>query len=83
MDTSTVRAKAVGYLLKGPTLLPEPGNGWVVSGIDPRVRVGIFEEESTPVALAISNLTDRATSVSLLKTASSADIKSYGLLITS
>lgn len=52
MDTLTAYAEALGYLLKGPTLLPEPGNGWVVSGIDPRVRVGMFEEESTPVVPA-------------------------------
>lgn len=57
MDALPSDSEPIGYLLKGPTLLPEPGNGWVVSGIDPRVRVGMFEEESTPVVSVIFDLT--------------------------
>lgn len=52
MDTLTAYAEVVGYLPKSPTFLPEPGDGCVLSGIDLRVRMGMFEEEPTPLWLA-------------------------------
>ena len=58
MDTLAAYAKEVGYPLKSPTFFPQPGDGWVLSGIDLGVRMGMFEEESTPVAPAIFDLTD-------------------------
>ena len=57
MDTLTANAETVGYPLKSQTLLPQLGDGCVLLGIDLRVRVGMFEEESTPVVLAIGFLT--------------------------
>ena len=57
MDTLTAHAESVGYPLKGPTFLSQPGDGRVLSRIDLRVRMGMFEEESTPVFPAIFSLT--------------------------
>ena len=49
MDALPGDSEEVGYPLKSPTFLPQPGDGWVLSGIDLRVRMGMFEEELTPV----------------------------------
>ena len=52
MDTLTAYGEAVGHPLKSPTLLPEPGDGCMLSGIDLRVRMEMFEEELTPIVAA-------------------------------
>lgn len=52
MDTLTAHAKPLRYPLKSPTFLPQSGDGWLLPGIDLRVRVGMFEQELTPVAPA-------------------------------
>jgi len=52
MDALPSDSEPVGYLLKSPTFLPQPGDGWVLSGIDLHVRMGMFEQEPTPVVPA-------------------------------
>ena len=64
MDALLSDPELLGYPLKGPTLLPQRGDDSVLSGIDLRVRMGMFEEEPIPVTSDIPNLTTRGTSVS-------------------
>jgi len=58
MDALPSDSAPVGCALKSPTLLPQPGDGCTLSGMDLRVRMGMFEEEPTPVVPAIFELTD-------------------------
>jgi len=64
MDTLAAYAEALGYLLKRPTLFPQPDDGCMLSGIDLRVTMGMFDQELILVTPAIPNLTSRGTSVS-------------------
>ena len=56
MDTLTAYAEPLRYSLKSPTLLPQPGDGYLLSGIDLRVRMGMFEEELSPINSVTSTL---------------------------
>ena len=58
MDALRAHAEAVGYPLKSPASLPQLDDGHALSAIDLRGRMGIFEEELTPVECAIFDLTD-------------------------
>lgn len=52
MDALPSHPESVGYPLRSPTFLPQPGDGCALSEIDLRVNMGMFEEELTPVAPA-------------------------------
>jgi len=58
MDALSSDSEPIGYPLKSPTFLPQPSDGFMLSGIDLRVRMGMFEQESTPLVSAIFGLTD-------------------------
>jgi len=58
MNALTAYTEALGYPLNSATFLPQAGNGCVLSGIDLRVAMGMFEEELTPIIAAILDLTD-------------------------
>jgi hypothetical protein len=60
MDTLTSHAEALGYPLKSPAVFPELGDGCVLSPIDLGVRMGMLEQELTPVVPAsdIQSLAD-------------------------
>ena len=73
MDGLPSDSEPIGYPLKSPTFLPQPGDGCVLSGIDLRVRMGMFEEESTRVVLAIFGSTGSRNDAEHLATLASVD----------
>jgi len=57
MDALPSDSEPVGYPLKSPTFLAQPGDGCVLSGIDLRVRMGMFQRESIAVERTIFDST--------------------------
>lgn len=52
MDALPSDSKPVAYPLESPTFFPQVGDRCMLLRIDFRVRMGMFEEESTPVVPA-------------------------------
>lgn len=57
MDAVTAHAEAVGYPLKSPASLSQLDDGHVLPAIGLRVRMGMVEEEPSPVEPAIFDST--------------------------
>jgi hypothetical protein len=56
MDPLPSDPEPVGYPLKSPSSFPQAGDRRVLSSMDLRIRMGMFEEEPTPVVPAIRGL---------------------------
>lgn len=65
IDPLAVDAKALGDSLKSPALFPESGDGGILFAIDLGARIGVFEQELTPVVPAsyITTVPSRAKQV--------------------